>query len=81
MGARSCTKSQNGQKWPKINDLPDPPPILELGGAINVSFGFWGVFGYVFDLTEWFGHIICGYDKKLCFGKDHPVIILVRIAQ
>ena len=44
-----------------------PLPILELDGAINVSFGFWGVLGYVFDLTEWFGHIICGYDKKMVF--------------
>ena len=46
-----------------------PPPILELDGAINVSFGFWGVLGYVFDLTEWFGHIICGYDEKMGFQK------------
>ena len=52
-----------------------PQPILELDGAINVSFGFWGVLGYVFDLTEWFGHIICGYDEKRVSKKKKTKLL------
>ena len=33
--ARSCTKSQNRQKSPKMSDLPDPPSISESDGGIN----------------------------------------------